>query len=57
MNKDSGKFKSWRRVVLLCAILISLFAACRKSETSDGFDTLLFSDDTTKAAELVADAN
>ncbi len=57
VNKDAGKIKKCRRIVLLCAISVSLFAGCRKSETSGEFDTLLFSDDTTKAAELVADAN
>lgn len=42
-----------------CAALICLFAlsACQQSETSEGFDVLNFSDDTTAAAELVSEAN
>jgi hypothetical protein len=54
MNKATIKANC--RVALLCAILLSLFA-CQKSETSDDYDLLNFSDETTAAAELVADAN
>jgi DNA-binding transcriptional MerR regulator len=54
MNKAAIK-ANWR-IILLCAILLSLFA-CQKSESSDDYDLLNFSDETTKAAELVADAN
>lgn len=56
MNKDKATIKANWRIVLLCAILLSLFA-CQKSETSDDYDLLNFSDETTAAAELVADAN
>lgn len=54
MNK--AKIKVRWQIAILCAILLSLFA-CQKSETSDDYDLLNFSDDTTAAAELVADAN
>lgn len=41
----------------ICLSLMLLLASCQKSEQSGDFDTLLFSDETTAAAELVADAN
>lgn len=56
MNKDKRTVKNFWQIVLFSVILLSLFA-CKKNEASDNFDTLLFSDDTTAAAELVADAN
>lgn len=34
-----------------------MFSACKKTDSSEGFDTLLFSDDTTAAADLVQEAN
>src|SRR4028118_155638 len=34
-----------------------IFSACQKNETSDSFDVLSFSDDTTNAAERVSEAN
>jgi len=47
------------RLKILPAVLTCLFifSACKKTDTSDGFDTFLFSDDTTAAAELVSQAN
>ena len=39
---------------MLCA---TLFAACKKTDSSDDFETSFFSDDTTAAAELVTQAN
>ncbi|MCY7377392.1 MAG: hypothetical protein LH472_15640 [Pyrinomonadaceae bacterium] len=57
MNKDDGKVKRIWRCALLFPVLLSLLTACGKSESSESFDTLFFSDDTTAAAELVADAN
>ena len=56
MNKDKGRIQINKRIAIFCAILLSLFA-CQKSETSDDYDLLNFSDETTAAAELVADAN
>ena len=56
VNKDRGKTKKFRRIVLFGAIMLSFFA-CKKNDSSDTYDTLLFSDDTTAAAQLVADAN
>ncbi|MGI8788155.1 MAG: hypothetical protein ACR2HG_10380 [Pyrinomonadaceae bacterium] len=40
---------------LIC--LLILFSACQKKETSEGYDILNFSDETTAAADLVASAN
>ena len=56
MNKDNRKIRSLWQIVLFCLILSSLFA-CKKNDTSENYDVLDFSDDTTRAAELVADAN
>ena len=51
MNKASIK------IMLIVLTFLFIFSACKKSENSDDFDTLFYSDDTTDAAELVADAN
>ncbi|MCY7345178.1 MAG: hypothetical protein LH614_03075 [Pyrinomonadaceae bacterium] len=51
MNKVSFK------ITLIVLTFLFIFSACKKSDNSDDFDTLFFSDDTTAAAELVADAN
>ncbi len=40
--------------VLICA---AVFSACKKTDSSEGFDVLSFSDDTSAAAELVEQAN
>ena len=56
MNKDKKRVKVNWQTVTLGAILMFLFA-CQKSENSDDYDILNFSDETTAAAELVADAN
>lgn len=56
MKRDGAKFRVNWQTAIFCAILLSL-VACQKSETSDDYDLLNFSDDTTAAAELVADAN
>ena len=56
VNKNGQKNRKLRRVVLFGAILLFLFA-CKKNGTSDDYDTLLFSDDTTTAARLVTEAN
>ena len=41
--------------VVLAGLLV--FSACKKTGTSDGFDVMSFSDDTTAAAQLVEQAN
>ena len=41
--------------VVLAGLLT--FSACKKTDTSEGFDVLNFSDDTTDAAQLVSQAN
>lgn len=46
-----------RQFTLVVLTVLFIFSACKKTDTSDGFDTLLFSDDTTDAAELVSQAN
>ena len=51
MNKIHLKF------TLAAIIFTVVFSACQKNDSSDGFDTYLFSDDTTAAAELVSQAN
>ena len=51
MNRVRFKF------VLAALTLTFVFSACRKNETSESFDILDFSDDTTAAAELVSEAN
>lgn len=56
MNKDNRRIENFWRIVLFSLVLTSLFA-CKKADVSDSYDVLDFSDDTTKAAELVADAN
>ena len=56
MNDNKRKFKNLARFISLCLILVSL-SACQKNDASDSYDILQFSDDTTKAAELVSDAN
>ena len=56
VNKDREKSKKFRRIVLFSAIMLSFFA-CKKNDSADTYDTLLFSDDTTAAARLVGDAN
>lgn len=38
-------------------ICLSLFPACKKTDTNEGYDVLSFSDDTGDAAELVQQAN
>ena len=45
------------KVTLTALIYLFVFSACQKSETSEGFDVLSFSDDTTAAAQLVSQAN
>ncbi len=54
MNKDNYEFSI---ISLICLSLLLLFSACQKSETSESYDILDFSDETTAAAELVAAAN
>ena len=56
MSLDKRKFKNFVYFVLLCTILLSLLA-CKKGDTTEDNDILDFSDDTTKAANLVAEAN
>jgi hypothetical protein len=42
----------------MIVVAVGLFVfACQKTATTDGFDTLLFSDDTSSAASLVEQAN
>ncbi len=49
--------KSRFKISLVALICFFVFSACQKTDSSDGFDTLLFSDDTTDAAKLVSEAN
>ncbi len=56
MNRDIQKVVNSRRTLLFTLLLLSLFA-CTKNDVSDDYDIINFSDDTTKAAELVDDAN
>lgn len=46
-----------RICVYLCLISAIFFAACKKSEQTESYDILNFSDETTEAARLVGDAN
>jgi len=48
--------KAFFRVTLTVLTCLFIFSACQKNETSESFDVLSFSDDTT-AAELVSEAN
>jgi len=45
------------KIIFVVLTGLFVFAACQKNETSEGFDVLSFSDDTTAAAELVEQAN
>lgn len=53
--------ESVNRIMLFAGLLgwlvLLTTSACRTNDSSDGFDVLSFSDDTSAAAELVADAN
>ncbi len=44
------------KISLVALVWLCLFA-CKKNDTSEGFDTLIFSDDTSDAAALVSQAN
>lgn len=58
MNKDKRNLKKIGQTGLICFFLFGLlFAACKKSDSSEGFDVLSFSDETSAAAELVQSAN
>jgi hypothetical protein len=54
MNKGSFKFSI---IGAICLSLLLLFSSCQKSNQSESYDILNFSDETTAAAEQVADAN
>ena len=45
------------KITLVVLAGLSVFSACQKTDTSEGFDVLSFSDDTTAAAQLVSQAN
>lgn len=45
------------KIKLVVLTFAFVFSACQKNETSESFDVLNFSDDTTAAAELVSQAN
>lgn len=45
------------KILFLVLAGLLMFSACKKTDSSEGFDTLLFSDDTTAAADLVQEAN
>ncbi len=53
------KIKSLSAKICVYLLLISfvLFSACKKTEQTESYDILNFSDDTTAAAERVAEAN
>ena len=46
-----------KRLLLLAAFAACFLAACQRNVETDNYDVLNFSDDTTQASELVADAN
>ena len=48
--------KIWR-IGLCFLLLLALLTACGKTDSTEGYDVLNFSDDTTAAAELVSQAN
>lgn len=54
MNKDNHKISI---ISFLCLSLLLFFSACQKSNQSDSYDILDFSDETPAAAALVAEAN
>lgn len=54
MNKNNLKIPL---IGSVCLIILFVFSACQKSETSEISDILSFSDDTSAAAELVSNAN
>jgi len=45
------------KITLAVLICVTVFSACKKTDSSEGFDVLSFSDDTSDAAELVEQAN
>lgn len=45
------------KIALAALVCLCVFSACKKTDSSDGFDTLLFSDATSDAAKLVSEAN
>lgn len=45
------------KITLAALTFTFIFSACQKNETSESFDILDFSDDTTAAAELISEAN
>lgn len=57
MDKAKRKLIKFRQIHLSVLLLLFLFAGCKKSDSSESFDVLNFSDDTSAAADLVADAN
>lgn len=50
------KFGAFKNLIVLF-VCVTVFFACKKNDTSDSYDVLSFSDDTTDAAELVGSAN
>ena len=45
------------KITLAVLICVAVFSTCKKTDSSEGFDVLSFSDDTSDAAELVEQAN
>ncbi len=57
MNSHRYQLELLHRIALFCVVL-TFFCACKKTGgAAESYDILDFSDDTTKAASLVADAN
>lgn len=57
MNENTRNFLKFRQINLFVLLLLFLFAACSKSDSSNTFDVLSFSDDTSAAADYVLEAN
>ena len=58
MREDNGKFIKFRQINLFVLLSLFLFAACTKSDSSsESFDVLSFSDDTSAASDYVLEAN
>lgn len=56
VEKDQRKLQKFAAFFLFCSILLA-FSACRKEDSTENYEVFDFSGDTTKAAELVANAN
>ena len=51
------KQSRWKILIAAMLCAVSMFSACKKNDSSESFDVLSFSDDTSSAAELIEQAN